>query len=510
MIETSSSPALAVSDISKQYPGTRALDAVSLELRRGEVHALCGGNGCGKSTLIKVIAGVLDAEAGGTLVVGSAATPSESWSADVAGANGIRVVHQDLGVFADLSVEENLSIGRGFETRAGTVRWQQVRRRAERLIERFEIAAEPRTTLGTLGRATQTQVAIARALQDQDGTEGGVLILDEPTAALPAHEAQLLLNAIRRYAGTGVTVLFVSHRLDEVLQVCDRVTVMRDGRVAGTHAAEDLDEGSLIELIVGRSIDRVFPEMPPVTATAPLVEVEDLWAGPLRGVDLAVRPGEVVGVAGLLGSGRSELLRAIFGDLAIDRGRVLLEGGPVAFRGQADAIAAGIAFVPESRAESVFDDLPIWQNLAPLVLGQYVRGARLRDRRMRQDARELLQRYGVKAASETVPLSSLSGGNQQKVVLARWLRTDPKLLLLDEPTQGVDVGARADIYELVRSAVSRGAAALVVTSDMEEMARVVDRAIVLRGGRAIHQVSGAELTPERLTELSYEEIPTHV
>ncbi len=500
-------PTLAVRNLSKEFPGTRALSAVDLDVRPGEIHALCGGNGSGKSTLIKILCGVYQGEPGGEIRVGSVEGRADHMTPADAHAMGIRVVHQDLGVFPDLTVAENISLGRGFETGpVGNVQWRKVRARTRDLIKRFEIPAKPRTLMRNLSRAAQTQVAIARALQDQDSTEGGLLILDEPTASLPVHEVHQLLQALRRYASEGQSILYVSHRLDEILSLTDRVSILRDGVKAGTWTTADLNEEKLIELIIGRQVDRVFPHMPDVVDHEPMVEIEDLWAGPLKGLNLRVEKGEVVGIAGLLGSGRSELLRAIFGDLKVDRGQIRIDSEAVAINRPGQAMAAGIAMVPENRAaDAAFLDLPVYANMSVSVIRRYFRAMRLRDRSMRKDSRGLMGDFGVKAASESAPLNTLSGGNQQKVIMARWMRRDPQLLLLDEPTQGVDVGARADIYRVIRNAVAQGAAAIVVASDFEELAHVVDRAIVLRDGAVIAEVAREDLSAHRLTELSYAE-----
>ena len=496
---------LRIEGLSKTFPGTRALDSVDLEVRAGEIHALCGGNGSGKSTLIKILSGVYQGDPGGRIECAGVVAEPEKMSRALADQMGIRVVHQDLGVFPDMTVAENLSLGRGFETGlAGRVRWRAVRERARRLIDRFEIPAHPSTPMRELTRASQTQVAIARALQDQEAGQGGVLILDEPTASLPVHEVELLLGALRRYAAAGQAIIYVSHRIDEVLDLADRVTVLRDGIKAGTWAASELNEKRLIELIVNRTVERAFPALPPSNGDGvPLLCVRDLWAGPLRGIDLDVAAGEVVGIAGLLGSGRTELLRAIYGDLAVERGSIEL-GGRALAPGIPGAIESGVALVPEDRAsDAAFLDLAVYSNLSASLLDRYQRRGRLQDRQMRRDGRELVARYGVKTASERVPLETLSGGNQQKVIVARWLRREPRLLLLDEPTQGVDVGARADIYANLRDAVAAGAGAIVVASDFEELAHVVHRAVVLCAGEVVAEVRDDDLTAHNLTELSY-------
>jgi ribose transport system ATP-binding protein len=497
---------VAISNVSKWYSGTRALSGVDLEVRAGEVHALVGGNGSGKSTLIKILTGVEHADRGGTIALRGLRVDASAMSPDLAKDSGIRVVHQDLGLFPGLSVAQNLCLGYGFITGfAGHIRWRQIRPRVAALIERFEIDATPGTLLEHLSRATRTQIAIARALQDIEGAEGALLILDEPTTALPPHEVELLLKSLRRYAESGQAILFVSHRISEVLGVANRVTVLRDGQNAGTYETSELDEARLIELIVGRAPDTVFPRARrSVGVERQAVQVANLWAGSLRDVSLSVSAGEIVGLAGITGAGQSELLRVLFGDLKRQAGQIWLEGELVAFRHPRDAVNAGVAFVPEDRlAHSAFLDLSVNSNISMTVLSKYRRFGRIDYGLMRNDGAAVMQEFGVKAASETSLLNTLSGGNQQKVVVGRSLRSHPTLLLLDEPTQGVDVGARRDIYGIVRAAVDQGAAALVVASDFVELAEVADRALIFSGGRVVAEVPLERLTAHELMRLTY-------
>lgn len=497
---------VAVRGMSKTFPGTRALDSVDLEVRGGEVQALVGGNGSGKSTLIKCLCGIYQADPGGQVRIGDLITPADALTPEVARAAGIHVVHQDLGIFPDLSVAENVALGYGYATGVGgRVRWAELRRVTQALIERFEIDARPETPLRRLSQGTRTQVAIARALQDEGSEDRGMLILDEPTASLPAHEAGLLLATLRRYATRGHAILYVSHRLDEVLKIADRVTVLRDGRKVGTFDAESLNESRLTELILGRELEAAYPPRLAAPDGPPALAVTDLSVGPLVNVQLTVRAGEVLGIAGLLGSGRSELVRAIFGDLPIESGRLELSGVPFRPRQPIDAMRAGVALVPEDRvADAGFADLPISANLSMANVSDYWVRGRIRSRKVRSDARMLMRRFLVKASAESALLSTLSGGNQQKVILARWLRRTPRLLLLDEPTQGVDVGARVEIYELIRQAVIDGAAAVLVASDFEELAQVSDRVLVLKGGRIVAELTPPDLTAQRLTEITYD------
>jgi ribose transport system ATP-binding protein len=497
------SAVVEVRSVSKTFPGTLALTDVDLDIAAGEIHALVGGNGSGKSTLVKILSGVHQADPGGAITVRGARFDAAEVAAPLMHAAGIRVVHQDLGVFPDLTVAENLALGSGFPRgRGGRIRWRTLRRRTAALIERFEIAAHPDQLMRDVTVANQTLVAIARALQDIDETRG-VLMLDEPTAALPAHEVDLLLAAIRRYAGDGHSILYISHRLDEVLMLADRVSVLRDGSSVGTFEASDLTESRLIDLIVGRPVETVLLAMPAPDPRV-LLEVEGLCAGPLDDITFEVRRGEVVGVAGLLGSGRSRLLRALFGEIEREAGAIRVDGVPAVFHGPRQAMASGIALVPENRAtDAAFADLPIYANVGVASLSDYWRGLFLRDGRMRRDTVGLMRQFSVKADSTQAPLAALSGGNQQKVILARWLHREPRLLLLDEPTQGVDVGARSDIYRFIRQAVRDGAAVLLVASDFEELAHVADRAIVLRDGAIAADVPPAQMDATTLANLAY-------
>ena len=498
--------ALQVSDVRKAFGGTQALDGVSFELDRGSVHGLLGGNGSGKSTMIKVLAGVYRADAGWLKIRGSRIEAS-SMNPARAREEGMRFVHQQESTFPSLTVAENLAIGHGFGGGAmQRIRWRTVKRRTAGVLERFEIHASPDDRLGDLRPATQAMVTIARALQDQDGEQDGVLVLDEPTASLPSSEVELLLGALRRYAAAGQTILYVTHRLEEVLQIADRATVFRDGRVVGTAERDELTHDALVEVIMGRRVEQILSRSHGRIAGEVLVRLRQVSAGSVRSASFEAHRGEIVGIAGLLGSGRSTILRALFGSVPLAAGSIELEGREVRFDEPRAAIAAGVAYVPEDRlGEAAFPDLSVLVNLGMATTTRYFRGVRMRHRAERRDAQELLDAYSIKTASLDAPFSAMSGGNQQKVVLARWMRRKPKLLLLDEPTQGVDVGARAEIWQLVRKAVDAGAAALVVSSDYDELARVCDRAVVLRNGCVAAELHGEDLTEEHLTYLTLTE-----
>jgi ribose transport system ATP-binding protein len=492
---------LTVTGLSKAYPGTRALDGVNLDVRPGEIFGLCGGNGSGKSTVIKILCGVESADAGHVQFRGTSLPASEIQSQMMHNL-GLRVVHQDLAVFLDLSVGENLMLGASYPTYFGSsINWRAVSKRARELIARFEIDAVPRTLLRDLPVATRAQIAIARALQDVDEA-GGLIILDEPTASLPVHEARILHRAIRRLAAEGHAVVLVSHRLDEIVTLGDRAAVLRDGRVAVKLSGANLTEQALVTAILGGEIEAI-QERPVVGSDSEMVlEVTDLFAGPLQDINVKVRAGEFLGVVGLLGSGRTELLRAIYGDLSVQKGSVKIKGEPVKFSRPDQAISHGIVMIPEDRvAAGIFPSLSVNENMDISVLLRVWRGLFNR-RAMANDSETLRQRYKLKSASGSVPISTLSGGNQQKAVLARWLRMNPSVLLLDEPTQGVDVGARADIYANVRRLTNAGSAAIVVASDLEELAQVSDRVVVMQRGRITGEVTG-DITAELLGALLY-------
>jgi ribose transport system ATP-binding protein len=497
-----SSSSLAIRGLSKTFGATRALDGVSFDVHRGTVHALLGGNGSGKSTLIKILAGVHRGDAG-TIDIGERRIDAAAINPQLARSLGLRFVHQQQSTFPDLSVAENLSVGSGYDrTRYGRIRWREAHQQAEKTIRRFGIPAEPTTALGELRPASQTMVAIARALQHEHEAHGAILVLDEPTAALPRHEVTVLLDALRRYAAAGQTILFVTHRLDEVLAVADDATLLRDGRLVETVPVQGLTHERLVELIMGRKVEQPA-RVGARAAGAPMLEAIGLRGGAIRHADLRVRAGEVVGIAGLLGSGRSSLLRLLFGAMPAEAGSIALAGQTRRIRSPRDAMAAGVAYVPEDRAgDAAFPDLTVAENLSMSVCAEYYRAGRLRKRAERADARRLVETYHVKAESVGAPLSTLSGGNQQKAVLARWLRRKPKLLLLDEPTQGVDVGARTEIWGLVREAAQQGCSVLAVSSDLEELPLVCDRVLVLRRGEVVGEVAGDDLSTAVLQRMT--------
>ncbi|WP_201029611.1 sugar ABC transporter ATP-binding protein [Mycolicibacterium canariasense] len=497
-------PAIRIRNLQKTYPGGNALTGVSFDVQRGTVHGLVGGNGCGKSTLVKSIAGVQSADPGGTVEVNGMRIPTDQLGAAWARTAGLRFVHQNPGIFPELSVADNIALGDEFPARLGIVRRGALRERAQRLLDRFEIDATPDTKMEQLRLADQTMVAIARALQDHmDGRSRiAAVVLDEPTAALPRHEVATLLDAMRTITASGVAVIYISHRLDEVLDVCNAITVLRDGEHVVTRSTDGLTESELVSLIVGRPLDAMYPDTPGVTSSAPVaLRLEHVNAPAVHDVSFTLRAGEIVGIAGLLGAGRSELLQCLFGMNPATSGSITVGERRVSIGSVRTAMESGIAYVPEHReTDAAFLDLSVRENLSAADVTRFSSAGILRRNRERRAAAESIEAYGVKTAGDSALMSSLSGGNQQKVVLARWMRRHPTVLLLDEPTQGVDVGARADAYRLITDAVADGAAAILVSSDFEELADMSDRVLILSGGRITGEVGGAEIDSGFLAE----------
>lgn len=495
--------ALEAEGISKTYGATKALDDVSLAVSTGTIHGLMGGNGSGKSTFIKILAGVVTPD-GGRLAIAGEWVDARSHNSAKAKTDGLHFVHQQNSTFPDLTVAENIALGRGFEqTALGSISWREQHRRAREVLARFEINAKPETPIVRLSAANQMMVAIARALQDQDETEErGILVLDEPTASLPKHEVDLLLTALRRYAADGQTIVYVSHRLEEVTAIADQVTVLRNGRVASRLAGEEITHDALVAGITGKDPSTTGssarpPALSDVSADALLTL--DRQGQPSEHVE--VRSGEIVAVAGLLGSGRSRLLKQIFGVLPRPGLDVVLSGADLPAESVGTAMRRGIAFVPENRlAEAAFPELSIAENISITCLSKHSLAGWIKQSRERRAARQLIEEFGVRAPTEVAPLTALSGGNQQKVILARWLATDPQFLILDEPTRGIDVGAHAEIIKLIEALCAEGLSLLVISSELEELLAYSARVVVLRDRRHVAELSGEAMTTAHIVE----------
>jgi ribose transport system ATP-binding protein len=494
--------ALRLTGLNKSFGSVQVLHDASLVVRPGTVHALLGGNGSGKSTTIKILAGVYQADGGELEVFGERHT-LDGYLPTLAAKAGLRFVHQDLGLFDDLAIEENFALDAGYpRTALGGIDWRKLRRRVTTLMAAYCIDGTPQTPVNRLRPADRTLVAIARALQD--GETNCIVVLDEPTASLGKKESEELLARVRLRADQGQTFVIVSHRLQEVLSVANDFTVFRDGHVVGQLVDADPTEDDIVRIMAGGLAWALRPTGSISHATAePVLEFRGVRKRPLRGVDLTVHRGEIVGVAGLAGSGRSTLLATAFGRVVPESGEMLLGGRPFAPRAVDDAMAAGVALVPEDRArEAAFPDLTIDENLSMNVLHRLWRRGLIRRNESLWNAAALIARFGVKVAGARALFSSMSGGNQQKVVIARWLQRNPRVILLDEPTQGVDIMSRADIYGVIRdAAATTGACVLIASSDLSELHALCDRVVVLAGGRITQEVAAGEISVDDLTAL---------
>ncbi|QJY48209.1 sugar ABC transporter ATP-binding protein [Pseudonocardia broussonetiae] len=493
-------PVVEVRGVSVVFPGVKALDGVDLTLRPGEVHALMGENGAGKSTLIKALTGVYGTDAGTITVRGRAqefAGPAEAQAA------GIATVYQEVNLCPNLSVGENMLLGRE-PRRFGRIDRRAVRRRATELLARLGLDVDPGSLLGGHPLAVQQLVAIARSVD----TDPAVLVLDEPTSSLDADEVRELFRVVRELRDSGVAVLFVSHFLDQVYEIADRATILRNGRLVGEYRIAELPRVQMVAKMIGRElavledIEQTAAASTP-SAARPVLEATGLGrTGAIAPADLTVREGEVVGLAGLLGSGRTELTRLLFGADRADSGSVAVDGVPVVLRTPLAAIGAGIALCSEDRkGEGIVGDLSVRDNL--LLALQARRGWARPVPRATAD--ELVARWigalDIRPANPDALIRNLSGGNQQKVLLARWLITEPRLLLLDEPTRGIDVGAKAQIQKLVAELAADGMAVLFVSAELEEVLRLSDRVAVLRDRHKVAELPRDEADIDRVMDL---------
>lgn len=487
---------LALEHISKTFPGVKALDDVSFSLRAGEVHAILGENGAGKSTLIKAITGVQLPDAGASMKVDGKVVKTNS--PDIAQSLGIAAIYQHPTLFSELSVMENLMIGRS----GALIDWNQRRRDAQACLDRAGAVMPLDMPVKDLRMAEKQLLEIARVLSQ----EARIIIMDEPTASLPEKDALHLLALIRQLRADGVGIIYISHRLEEVLEIADRLTILRDGKYVATHDAKDLDRAGIIQLMAGRSLEAMYnKQQVPIGDT--VLEVDDLscTAGNLRGVGFDVRAGEIFGIAGLVGAGRTELARTLFGITPADSGSIRLAGMDVAIDSPTRAIANGIAYVPEDRhLHGVVEDMPVVENVTIASLDDHTENGLINRASEEETAADAVRRLGVKTPSLFNPVCNLSGGNQQKVALARWMAIKPKLLILDEPTQGIDVGAKAEIYALMEQLAEKGMAIIMISSELPEVLGMSDRIAVMRQGEMVKIFEPDAATQETILEHAME------
>lgn len=497
---TTAAPAVRMRGIAKSFDGVRVLDDVDFEVRRGEIHALAGGNGAGKSTLMKILQGVYSKDAGLIEVDGHEVELSSTHDAR---AVGIGMVFQEFSLIPTLTVAQNVFLG--VEPLAsGLIRDKEAVARAREVFASMEVDVDPTATVGRLGTAYWQLTEIAKALAQ----DARVLIMDEPTASLAKHEADNLFELVGRLKARGISVIYISHRMDEVFRIADRITILRDGRRLLTERLADLTPSQVVGGIVGQEMkgemDYRLRASHAAAQGAPALELRGVTAGPrVQGITFSIAPGEIVGLAGLMGSGRTELARALFGIDPILSGEVLVRGRAVRLTNPRRAIAAGVAMIPEDRrAQGLVLEHSVRDNLLLPVLDRFRRGPLVDDRAARATARDLVRRFRVKVADDSKAVRRLSGGNQQKVVIAKWLGTDPSVLIMDEPTAGVDIGTKTEILDTIRSLADEGMGVLVISSEYPELLAVSDRVVVLREGHVHRVIARADIPDEQSLQLS--------
>ncbi len=489
-----SAPLLEMIGIGKTFPGVLALQDASLRVGQGEVHALIGQNGAGKSTLIKILTGAYRRDSGSVQFAGRAV---DFQSPQQAQAGGVSTIYQEVNLVPFRSVSENIFLGRE-PRRWGLIDWPRMNREAAAILDRFGIHIDVTQPLLTLNVAIQQMVAVARAVS----FDSKLVVMDEPTSSLDEQEVATLFTVIRQLKAEGVSVVFVSHRLDELYAVCDRVTIMRDGRTVAERAMSEIGKLELVALMLGKDLSVVQRSGTTAFtegvhhAAAELIRADDLQQGRrLQGASVQVRAGEIVGLAGLLGAGRTEVARALFGADAVDGGEVRVDGTVVHFKSPRDAIRAGIGFCSEDRkTEGIIPYMSVRENLTLAVLPTLARRGIIDRDKQQALVNQFIQRLGIKTAGPDQPVRELSGGNQQKVLLARWLCMNPRLLLVDEPTRGIDVGAKGEIQALINELADTGLGVLMISSELEELTEGCDRVVVLREGRTVAELPHATVS----------------
>jgi rhamnose transport system ATP-binding protein len=492
--EPAAQPLVDLRGIAKSYGGVHALSDVSFAIQPATVHALVGENGAGKSTLVKILTGVVHPDEGELLIDGE---PQRIGDPQTAHRLGFVAMYQEPTVFPDLTVAENVFAGRHPRSGIRAVDWSAMRAQASRILKELGVDFGPDAPVRGLGVADRQLLEIAKALS----SSARLLIMDEPTAALSPHEVENLFSTIRRLRDRGVAVVFISHRLEEVGAIADTVTVLRDGRHIATRPAAELPHGEIVRLMVGRSLDALFPKEEAEIGEVVLRAERLTRRGVFSNVSFELRRGEIVGLAGFVGSGRTEVARSIFGIDPLDGGRLWIDGRPFRPRSPRAALHRGLAYLPEDRLQQgLVQPMSVSENVSMAVLPELTPSGVLRPRRERALARRFMEQLRIKAISPAQVVRSLSGGNQQKVVLAKWLAAEPRILLLDEPTHGVDVGTKADVHRTISHLAAAGLTILLISSELLEVLGMSDRVLVMREGRLVAELSRAEATEERVIE----------
>jgi ribose transport system ATP-binding protein len=492
-------PLISVNKLSKSFPGVRALHEVQFELVAGEVHALMGENGAGKSTLMKILAGVYTRDSGDILYDGR---PVAFTSPREAQAAGVGIIHQELQLMNHLSVAQNMFIGREPRGRLGLfLDEDKLNAQAHEILARMHVRLDPRTVVGTLTVASQQMVEIAKALS----FDSRVLIMDEPTSALNDAEIAELFRIIRQLKERGVGIVYISHKMDELKQISDRVTVLRDGEYVATVATAETSVQAIIGMMVGRTLADVAPNEAPARDGEVALEVKHLNAGPLvRDVSFTLRKGEILGFAGLMGAGRTEVARAVFGADPVESGEIFVKGVKAPIKKPSDAVAHSIGYLSEDRKRfGLATGMDVESNIVMSNLGKFLSlNLFLRGKQIRKTAAHFINLLAIRTPSATQPVRLLSGGNQQKIVIAKWLERDCDVLFFDEPTRGIDVGAKSEIYKLLRALADQGKAIVMISSELPEILRMSDRIVVMCEGRITGELSASDATQERIMHLA--------
>lgn len=482
---------LTLNKIEKSFPGVKALDGAYLNVYPGKVMALLGENGAGKSTLMKVLTGIYQMDKGGIEYQGKQVRFNDPRHSQL---SGISIIHQELNLLPELTIAENIFLGREKTNVFGAISWNKMYQEADALLQRLNVKHSARERLGNLSLGEQQMVEIAKALS----FKSQVIIMDEPTDALTDTETASLFEVIKELRQEGCGVVYISHRLKEIFEICDDITVLRDGKFIAEHPVADIDEESLIEKMVGRRLDELYPRIG-VQEGKPSLEVKNLCAEGVKDVSFRLNQGEILGVCGLMGAGRTELMKVIYGALKRDSGEVLLDGKLVNANTPKKALDSGIAYISEDRkGDGLVLGLSVKENMSLCSLSDLSKGLQLKHKEEASSVAEFIRLFNVKTPSQNQIIGNLSGGNQQKVAIAKGLMTDPKVLILDEPTRGVDVGAKKEIYQLINQFKAKGMSIILVSSEMPEVLGMSDRILVMHEGLVSGEFNAADANQEKL------------
>ncbi|MBC5649056.1 sugar ABC transporter ATP-binding protein [Christensenella tenuis] len=491
---------LELQHISKSFPGVKALNDVSFQLRRGTTHVLCGENGAGKSTLMKIINGIYKEDEGDIFVDGQKVKIRDPLHARNM---GIAMIYQELSFVPDLTLEENICLGHWPMKSRGVIDWKAVRKKTTELLEQEGLSYAPDTKLRSLNVSDIQMIEILKAVS----FNADIIIMDEPTSAITSKEVERLFEKIEQLKQRGASIVYISHKMDEIFKIADDITILRDGNVIETHAASDIDEKTVIELMVGRKIENQYPKEE-VEVTDEMLRVEGLTSeATFHDMDFYVKKGEIVGFAGLMGAGRTEVMRALFGLDRYDGGAIFVKGQEVKIRNVQDAVRSGIAMLSEDRRRyGIVPLLSVKENIALAALDKFIRKGRWYKKEEFDAVRSMCEKMRVKTPTLDTKVFSLSGGNQQKVILAKWMVREPDILILDEPTRGIDVGAKSEIYQLMMELVKQGKSIIMVSSELPELIGMCDRVYVMHEGYMTGMLEKDELSQEAVMQLAVKSV----